>query len=569
MRTKRSRGTAAVLACVAAAAVASAPSRAAPQSLAVLAVAPPPGPGPELVAVTARVREQIALRSAGTLDGDELERRMAPAAPAAPVAEIERAYDAARVAYLRGDYERSLALLRGAVAEAERRPEGDAARAIWTKAMMRLARTQLDLGRAEAARASVGELVRAVPDVAVDRALQPARLVEEIENARAAQKGRTGTLVISCATAGARVYVDGRDVGTAPVRLEVPRGRHRVSAAVGDARTVAVADVGEEGRELHLDPTIAAALRPSRGPGLALEAAGGDRRILAAGAHLAVDRVVAVRVVHEGGLAYAVGALHDVRRGTLEREGRVKLAGGKLPAEGSVALAELLVNGRAPSPLVELEGGRGAFAPSSPPPLPTSPGQPVRLARVSLGVRIGFARASGNVASATASDEWVKSQFPVQADVLARVTRRLSVGVYGSYGYAQPGGDVKAWCDAPSGTCILFVARVGLQAVFEFEPGAAGPWVGAGLGYEWNKAHVELDGGNGGADVTAQGPELLKLQGGVDWKLARGVSAGPFAMISLGRYDRVEATDPWFTAAGEAGQIHVWTEIGLRCRFGL
>ena len=62
-----------------------------------------------------------------------------------------------------------------------------------------------------------------------------------------------------------------------------------------------------------------------------------------------------------------MASLHDVSRGKLTREGRVRLAGGRLPEGGAGALAELLLTG-APSPLVELSAHRPAVSLSPPPP---------------------------------------------------------------------------------------------------------------------------------------------------------------------------------------------------------
>jgi PEGA domain-containing protein len=331
------------------------------ETLGVLAVAPPPGPGGDLVEITLQLRERIAEYSAGTLGAEQLRERMTGPAPGATVPELERAYEGARLAYLNGDYGRSLGTLRIIAGDLEKLPDGAEVYLLWTKAMMRLARTELDLGRPDAARASIERLLRAAPDMAVDRSLYPARFVDEVENARAALKAEpTGALGITSSVPGARVYVNGRDVGTAPVRLVLPRGRYRVSGASGSSRVwPTIASVGEEGREILLDFAIAEALRPSLGPGLALESHDRARQLVAVGGHLGLDRILAISISGESGASHLVASLYDVRRGALEREGRVRLTSGMLTADGSAALAEFLVTGHA-SQLVEIPGEQRA-----------------------------------------------------------------------------------------------------------------------------------------------------------------------------------------------------------------
>lgn len=365
----------------------------------VLAVAPPPGPGAGLVEVTLELRDRLAEYDATVLDGPVLRERMVGPPSGAALAELDGAYEGARSAWIGGDHEGSVRTLRDLVTALERRPDDEETFARWTRAMLRLARFELNLGREEAARRTIERLVRAAPDLEPDPAEHPPRLLGELSRARAALAAAPqGALLVSTSAPGARVFVDGREVGEAPLELAVARGRHRVSGLHGELRVGPLAvEVGDGRQELRLDFAIVEALRPAAGPGLALAGGDGARQLARVGAHLGLDRVVAVALVDEEGARHVVGSVHDVRSGKLVREARVRLASGAVPPGGSRALAEFLVTGQARSALVELPGGE--------PPV------------VSLAV-----------APPAPSPEGPPETFPSAAPVSARVLRWTAVG---------------------------------------------------------------------------------------------------------------------------------------------
>lgn len=343
-------------------------------TLGVLALAPPPGPPAELVEVTVQLRQDVAARRTGVLDAQQLRARMTGPA-AASLAELDRAFQGARAAYVAGDHEGAVRTLRAVVDDLEKLPESAEAFGQWTRAVLRLAKSESDLGRPEAARALLERLARAAPDVEVDAALFPSRFLRQVEQARAGLRAEpTRVLKVVASAPGARVYVNGRDVGNAPVSLVVPRGWYRVSGTLATSRVLPFAvDLRDGDGEALLDFSIPEALRPALGPGLALPEEDRARLIVTAGGYLGLAEVVTVRLLEDGGGRFAVGALHDVRRGMLVREGRVRL-GLEL---GSRALAEFLVSGTATSGLVEPLGDPGWLA--TPRPVPT---EPVTLAPV-------------------------------------------------------------------------------------------------------------------------------------------------------------------------------------------
>jgi hypothetical protein len=116
---------------------------------------------------------------------------------------------------------------------------------------------------------------------------------------------------------------------------------------VGTLRVPAVpADLNEEGQTVVLNFALAESLRPTVGPGLALAEADRAKNLVAAGAWLGVDRLLAARLVVDSGVEYLAAAMFDVRRGILQREGRVRLAGKAAPPGGLSALATFLITGQ-------------------------------------------------------------------------------------------------------------------------------------------------------------------------------------------------------------------------------
>jgi hypothetical protein len=236
--------------------------------------------------------------------------------------------------------------------------------------------------------------------------------VEEVERARAALRAAPArALAVTSSAPGTAVFVNGRRVGVAPLRLALAPGRYRVSGAHGGSRAgpreVAL-DEGDE--DVVLDFTLPLALRPALGPGIALPDADLARWAVAAGGHLGLDELVAVTLVSDGAASYAGGARFDVRRGMLVREGRVRLAGGVLPPGGYAALAGFLVTGQASSSLVEVAGEERTAAARLVPPASAAP-PPLDL-RTPAEPEPARARADG----------WVS---------LAAVAATLGLGAYG------------------------------------------------------------------------------------------------------------------------------------------
>jgi len=373
------------LAGIAAAALAAEFEVRAGDTLGVLALARPPGPEVELVEATLALRQEASARRAGVLDAQQLRARMVGPSTAS-LEELDRAYGGARVAYLAGDHQGAVRALNAIVEELERMAESGPAFAQWERAVLRLAKAETDLGRPEAARALLDRLLRADPDAVVDRELYDARFAQQVDHVRAALRAEpTRTLRVEASSGQAQVYLNGRGVGVAPLTLQLPRGRYRLSGELPASRLLPQPiDLREADLAVRLDFAIPDALRPALGPGLALEAEERGRRVVAVGGYLGLDEVVTVSLEEEAGAHFLVGALHDVRRGMLVRDGRIRNGRG----DAIAALTQFLLTGMLTSSLVEPLHPRWPPSLVPSPVLPGSPAQPARAPAAAAPPRV-------------------------------------------------------------------------------------------------------------------------------------------------------------------------------------
>lgn len=235
--------------------------------------------------------------------------------------------------------------------------------------MLRLARTEQEVGRRVEAQAVIERLLRAAPDTRPDARRYPPSFVALVEESRERLRALGTRRLAVDAEPGVRVFVEGREAGTAPVVVQVAPGRYRVVGERGGVRTAPeVADTSAEDRTVALDLSLAEALRPDAGPGLALPEAERAARVVAMAARLRLDRAVTAAVLRDGDAPLLVATVHDVRRGRVEREGRIRLEGGAPAPEAVEALAAFLATGRT-SALVSTAGGPTLSLQAAPPPL--------------------------------------------------------------------------------------------------------------------------------------------------------------------------------------------------------
>lgn len=318
------------------------------ESLGVLAVAESPGPSPELAELTKQLQAAVAERNKGALEASQLRDRMMGQTSTASLSELDRAYAGALATSQNGDFDGAVRTLRAIVDDLEKLPDSSEAFGQWTRAMMRLAREQQTLGRKDEARTILERLVRAAPDVKVDLNQYPPSFEKQVSEIRTQVKAQaTLKLTVQAGGKAAKVFVDGREVGTTPVTVNLTRGRHRVSGSLGSLRVNATTvELTEASQTVTLDFALVETLRPNTGPGLALPEADRSKGVVTAGAYLGIDRVVAASLTKQSGVDYLVGSYYDTRRGMLLREGRVRLSNQSAPPGSLTALSAFLLTGQ-------------------------------------------------------------------------------------------------------------------------------------------------------------------------------------------------------------------------------
>jgi len=339
------------------------------EKLAVIAVADPPeGPSPALAEMAQQVRAACRERASGVEEVAEMRARLLGAAPGATLPELERAYQGALAAFEALKFESSARTLRAIIEDLEKLPESAEAYQQWIRAHLRLGAVERVQKHGAPARAAMARVAEMEPAYAVDFVQYPPSFLLEFEEVRRQVLARPRRkLTIDSTGEIGRAFVNGKYVGTTPVTLSLPAGRYRVGAERDGRRAPEIrVDLEEADRSLRVDVALAAALRIDRGPGLALAAENRAAGVVRAGAWLDVERLIALSTAQaressflDGavteGSSFLHGAIYDVRRGALLREGRVRVDGGGIPPGHAAALASFLLSGKPVSPVTPVD----------------------------------------------------------------------------------------------------------------------------------------------------------------------------------------------------------------------
>ncbi len=163
--------------------------------------------------------------------------------------------------------------------------------------------------------------------------------------------------------------------------------------------------------------------------------------------------------------------------------------------------------------------------------------------------------------------------IPLWLDVGYWLDPHFLLGAYFMYGVVLPktasatdplGGGCPEGLD-----CFASGVRLGVQAQYRFAPGRPlSPWLGVGLGYEWISSRIEgeLFTAPFEASTTHSGPDLLQLQGGVDFRLAELLAVGPFVAVSAMQYTSCSLTLSGSQSECELEESswHGWLVFGVR-----
>jgi opacity protein-like surface antigen len=214
-----------------------------------------------------------------------------------------------------------------------------------------------------------------------------------------------------------------------------------------------------------------------------------------------------------------------------------------------------------------------AFAQEAANPSPDAPqAEAKKDSGLELGARLGYALPFGKVADMQKGNlsDGITGQVPLILDIGYRINPNFYVGGYGQFGYGLVNSDS---CPSASGvSCSAQSYRIGVNVHYHIMPDQAfDPWVGIGTGYEW--LHVSESKGSDSAGATVRGFEIVNLQLGGDYHLARNATIGPFASFSIGQYSNASSSRNGTDVPGDTSiqntALHEWLTLGVRGRFDL
>lgn len=211
--------------------------------------------------------------------------------------------------------------------------------------------------------------------------------------------------------------------------------------------------------------------------------------------------------------------------------------------------------------------------------------------RSGVGLGLGGAGYAADGVARSIGD-LVAYRIPLWVELMYRLSDFQTLGLYGQFGLGAVGKSCQ-------GECTWAELRAGIQGQMTLSTiGLAVPWIGAGIGYQWltlrNNNRIDLadyfdlnDLGispdsmvdtsqNLQRTENLHGPELL-LQGGLDFQLSDGLSAGPYLSTTLSSYmsnsrscedTRAPEQLPADVACPPVPttdlSFHVWLTVGLR-----
>ncbi len=181
--------------------------------------------------------------------------------------------------------------------------------------------------------------------------------------------------------------------------------------------------------------------------------------------------------------------------------------------------------------------------------------------------------AASNAAGDSLSARYAWQWMPLEVGLGAKVIDALYLGGYLNFAYGLEGSDLhtEARCNQGNDvvddvSCSATSVRLGVEARYTFTPAEhMSGWVGYGFGYTFGSQTIS-DAGRYSETSTAQGLELARLTGGLDFRVKRGFGLGPFALVSIGRYTRERTTINTVVSSSEITDpaVHAWLSIGLR-----
>lgn len=197
---------------------------------------------------------------------------------------------------------------------------------------------------------------------------------------------------------------------------------------------------------------------------------------------------------------------------------------------------------------------------------------------LSFGLRAGYGAPFGKFGSMDGTSggdvsDLVSRVIPLQVDAGYFFNSNLYLGASFQYGL----GSLKE--DCPEGaSCSARQLRFGVNLAYHFNPSPTlQPWVGLGVGYEALDLSISASEGSvsGKATTSIRGFEFASFQGGLDYRVNKTVSVGPFVTLTAGQYATVKSTIEFDDDGGlfedteesddiEEKEFHAWLQGGVR-----
>lgn len=197
-----------------------------------------------------------------------------------------------------------------------------------------------------------------------------------------------------------------------------------------------------------------------------------------------------------------------------------------------------------------------------PPPAYAVPRGPGPLAPIYLAFSLGGAGFYGEAERDVDIDRVFGSQLAYGFEGGVRLNPHLAIGLYLDGGGGDPGRETRNFCNENLIDCDAITWRYGLLLRATFQPAApATPWLSVGTG--WESSTISVDGGGSSSDLTYSGWEMVRLQGGFDFRSNGAVGVGLYAGVRLGRYGRVEDVNGTVHLDGDRS-FHTTLEGGVR-----
>lgn len=185
-----------------------------------------------------------------------------------------------------------------------------------------------------------------------------------------------------------------------------------------------------------------------------------------------------------------------------------------------------------------------------------------------LGARVGGGRAFGELAQdGVAVRDVIEAKLPIWLELGYRFGPRLHGGLYFEIAPAS----VRSEFCTEGVSCSATDVRFGVAVRIHLAPRALlDPWIGVGVGIEVLKAQLsDADplAPPGRNELTWTGFELPLVEGGVDVRISRRFSLGPYVSGSFGQFTSLTVEPSG--GASTSGEIdgrgnHGWLQVGLK-----